>query len=102
MKYLLRQLKDNPEISISAKDIFDYNDSNLREIIKIISKIPEMDLKVGAEGSFSPELVAEITKDWVNGKNIKEIADKNICFIIVLLYLVDYLFFYLYLKYLFL
>ncbi len=81
MKYLLNKLRNNPSIDLSPDKLFNYSDNNLTEVIKIIHEIPEMELNFGGKGNFSPELVAEITKDWVNGRSIKEIADKNISFI---------------------
>jgi len=78
MHYLLKQLRNHPELSLSVKEIFEYEDNNLRDIIDIVSGIPEIELSVyKAGGDFNPELVSNITKDWVNGKSIREIADKN-------------------------
>ena len=78
MHFLLNRLRNHPELSLSGKEVFKYEDNNLKDIIDIVSSIPEIELSVyKAGGDFSAELVSNITKDWVNGKCIREIADKN-------------------------
>ncbi|MGF0110930.1 DEAD/DEAH box helicase, partial [Clostridium sp. SGI.024] len=61
-------------IEIDDKILFDYNDTKLERLIDIINEIPEINLSLYNSQGFSAKLVASITKDWVNGKTLREIA----------------------------
>lgn len=63
---------------LDDKCIFSDRDSSLAKIIEVINDIPEINLGLFNKSGFEPELVANITKDWVNGKTIKQIAEDNI------------------------
>jgi helicase len=49
---------------------------SLSPIIKIIAKIPEMQLYITGEGRLQPDQIAKIVISWVDGKSIRHIADE--------------------------
>jgi helicase len=48
----------------------------LSPIIEIIARIPEMQLYITGEGRLQPGEIAKIVISWVDGKNIRDIADE--------------------------
>ncbi|MEC4001590.1 DEAD/DEAH box helicase [Bacillus subtilis] len=80
MKYLLGRLSQQ-NVNLNSNKIFSYNDDTLEKYIDLINNIPEINLGIYKQGgNFNPKLVSEITKDWVSGKPLKEIAQKHITF----------------------
>ncbi|MDD2402681.1 MAG: DEAD/DEAH box helicase [Clostridia bacterium] len=77
MHFLLAKISEN-NIAIDPSSIFNTDDNKLVDIIKVVNEIPEINLGLTGSGRFNPELVAVITKAWVDGKSIREIADKYI------------------------
>lgn len=80
MKYLIGNMsKLNIEFDINK--IFNYEDTSLEEYINLINNIPEINLGIYKQGgNFNSKLVSDITKDWVTGKSLREIAEKHIIF----------------------
>ncbi|WP_210367959.1 DEAD/DEAH box helicase [Bacillus sp. REN3] len=80
MKYLIgRMSKLNVEFNLNK--IFSYDDNSLEEYVELINNIPEINLGLYKQGGdFNSKLVSEITKDWVTGKSLREIAEKHIHF----------------------
>lgn len=77
MNYLLGNY--NKELKFAASNLFAEHDETLSKLVKIVGGVPEIDLGIYKKGgNLNPELVAEITKDWVNGKSLREIALKHI------------------------
>lgn len=73
MNMLLSKL-GKEALEINDKILFNDNDTNLEKLIDIINEIPEINLSLYNSKGFSAELVARITKDWVKGKTLREIA----------------------------
>lgn len=65
-------------IEIDSSTIFEKDNTTLRELIEIVNSIPEINLGIFDRGNFSSELVAQMTKQWVEGKSIREIAEGNL------------------------
>lgn len=78
MHKLIGLVRQNPSISITSDKLFGNNIDNLQTVIEIVHKLPELSLNMSNSGSFDAKLVANITKDWVNGLTIREIAERNI------------------------
>ena len=65
--------------SLKLSDCIDQNDKiKLKEICEVIHSVPELKIDLGREaGSFNPELVASILLDWINGKSVSQISERN-------------------------
>ena len=51
------------------------NSDNLSKIVDIIARLPEMKIFMVGEGKLDSESLAKIIIGWVNGKNVRDIAN---------------------------
>jgi len=58
------------------KNLFSLDDSNLNEMIEVLSGIPELDLTRLGRGELDTKAIADIIKEWVVGESLEGIADK--------------------------
>ncbi len=76
------QQGDHPELASSdfwsSSNLFGDDAQGLVDLIEVIGKVPELRLGEEAKGPFSPQLVAEIVRDWVDGYNVTEIGDRRL------------------------
>ena len=77
MHILLSELT-NRNLNIDTNNLFNESDKTLSELIEIVNRIPEIDLGIFKRNEFSPEFIAQITKEWVEGKSMREIANNNL------------------------
>jgi len=77
MHFLLRKINEF-KLKIDSQYIFDVQDTELSKIIEVVNEIPEINLGLGNTGEFNAELVANITKSWVNGMTIHNIAVEHL------------------------
>lgn len=59
----------------SPRSLFADDLRPLTSVIEILADVPELELGKGDSGSFDPEAVAGIVRDWVRGADLREIAD---------------------------
>ena len=52
------------------------NSDNLSKIVDIIARLPEMKIFMVGEGKLDSESLAKIIIGWVNGKNVRDIANE--------------------------
>lgn len=79
MHKLISIVRHNSDISISVDALFGKDSTNLQRVIEIINEIPELKLGIfNTNGKLNAKLIAEITRDWVDGLTIREIALRNI------------------------
>ncbi|MEU6141435.1 DEAD/DEAH box helicase [Streptomyces sp. NPDC047081] len=80
-RFAFAQSIDHPEFRSDsfwdADNLFGPNIAPLRGVIEVISEIPELSLGLTDESAapFNAGTVANITRDWVTGKSISEIAE---------------------------
>lgn len=82
VNYAFSQSRRHPEFSSEnfweATNLFGSDTTALTSVIEVIADIPELDLGIRtdtANAQFNARTVAGITRDWVNGKSVSEIAD---------------------------
>ncbi|MGW4168979.1 DEAD/DEAH box helicase [Streptomyces chartreusis] len=80
-RFAFAQSIDHPEFRAEsfwdADNLFGPNIAPLRDVIEVISEIPELSLGMTDEPAapFNAGTVANITRDWVTGKSIAQIAE---------------------------
>jgi len=76
------QKGDHPELASSqfwsSSNLFGEDAQGLVDLIEVIGKVPELRLGEESKGPFSPQLVADIVRDWVEGYNVSEIGDRRL------------------------
>lgn len=69
-------IDQNKKVSELVLNTQDHN--VLSRVIAILNKVPEFKLEFGSKGKdFSPELIAKMIIQWVNGESIEAIATSN-------------------------
>ena len=70
-------LKEKGDNEYKASDIIlkTKNIQRLSEIISIIARIPEIKIQILGSGSLDAESIARLLMGWVNGDNVKDIAN---------------------------
>lgn len=71
--------RERPEISLpeswSPQNLFGNSTDYLRDKIEVIAQLREVQLGTQADNApFNPQVIAEILKGWVNGKNINDLS----------------------------
>jgi helicase len=59
-----------------SSNLFGNDLGPLASIIDVLKDVPELTLGTGEHGPFSPDRVAGIVRDWVEGKTVVDIADR--------------------------
>ncbi|MYX45664.1 DEAD/DEAH box helicase [Streptomyces sp. SID89] len=81
-RFAFAQSNDHPEFRSDsfwdADNLFGPNIEPLRNVIEVIADIPELNLALTEDSPspFNAGTVANIARDWVNGKTLQEIGDK--------------------------
>lgn len=82
VNFAMAQSQDHPEFRSpefwSSENLFGSNIEGLSSVIEVLSGIPELSLGTAedAEFPFGARTVAGITRDWVTGDSLREIADR--------------------------
>lgn len=78
--FLQASLKEAPAIrndeTWAPQVLFGSNLKGLTDRVRLIGDLPEMTLGENDEGTFNPERVAKILRDWVNGSTIPALVEK--------------------------
>lgn len=74
----ISNINTDDNLKVSKMILKTKNEDAFAKVISILNKISEFKLDLGSMGqSFSPELIAKITIQWVNGDSIEKIAQDN-------------------------
>ncbi|UKA59776.1 DEAD/DEAH box helicase [Arthrobacter sp. FW306-2-2C-D06B] len=61
----------------SHENLFVGDATSLTKVVSLLGDVPELSLGLTASsGSFDPEVVAGVVRDWVSGKSVTAIADR--------------------------
>lgn len=60
------------------QSLFGEEDAQLINLIDVIGRVPELSLGEEERSPFNPELVAQMVRDWVDGYNVTEIANRRL------------------------
>jgi hypothetical protein len=75
------QRSEHPELRDvaywSPTNLFTGDGDQLTSLIGVIGNIPEISLGEESRGPFHPGLVADVVRDWVDGHNVTEIANRR-------------------------
>ncbi|GAA0960971.1 DEAD/DEAH box helicase [Streptomyces rhizosphaericus] len=81
-RFAFAQTKEHPEFRSEsfwdADNLFGLDIGPLRDVIQVIADIPELNLALTEDSPvpFNAGTVANIARDWVNGKSLQEIGEK--------------------------